>query len=91
MRLKERSISFVANFLLGVAWASVLIGATGAFLANLSSGIVPALFFAVTGMIPGMAAILLLEHFFTAKAHYYEAQKQTRLLQELLQKSEQER
>ena len=88
MRLKERPISFVANFLLGVAWASVLIGATGAFLSNLSSGIMPALFFAVIGMLPGMTAVLFLEHFFTTKTHYYEAQKQTRLLEELLHKSE---
>ena len=91
MRPKERPIGFVANFLLGVAWASLVVGAVAAFLSNLSSGIILALFFAVIGMIPGMTAILLLEHFFTAKAHYYEAQKQTRLLEELLHKSEQER
>ena len=86
MRLKERSISFVANFLLGVAWASVLIGAIGAFFSNFSSGVLPALFYAIIAMIPGMAAILLLEHFFTAKARYYELQKQTKLLEKLLEK-----
>ncbi len=87
MRLKERSISFIANFLLGIAWASVLIGALSAFFSNIHSSLLSALFFAVIGMVPGAVGILLLEHFFTAKAHYYELQKQTRLLKALLEKS----
>ena len=91
MRLKERSISFIANFLLGIAWASVLIGAVSAFMTNSSSGMIAALFFGVMGMVPGAVAVLLLEHFFTAKAHYYELRKQTQLLKTLIDKSEQER
>ena len=91
MRLKERSISFVANFLLGIAWASIVIGAISAFLSNLASGILSAFFYAILAMIPGMAAILLLEHFFTAKAHYYELQRQTKLFEKLLKENDQDR
>jgi len=83
MRLKERTIGFIVNFLLGVAWASVLIGAITSFLSNLSNGFFVALVFGLIGMVPGAVAVVLLEHFFTVKAHYYEAQKQTALLREI--------
>ncbi|RUM72856.1 MAG: hypothetical protein DSZ10_04340 [Sulfurovum sp.] len=87
MRLKERSISFVANFLLGVAWASMLIGAITSFSTNMHNGILSALLFAILAMIPGAAAVLLLEHFFTLKANHEELQKQTRLLETLLEQN----
>jgi hypothetical protein len=87
MKFKERSIAFVANFLLGVAWASMLIGATASFVANFHDGFFVAFLFAVIAMIPGAVSILLLEHFFTVKASHYELQKQTRLLQSLMEQS----
>ena len=89
MVLKERSINLVANFLLGIAWAFVVIGAITSFVTNISSGVILALIFAIIGMLPGMVAILFIEHFFTAKAAYYEQQKQTRLLQKLIEQKEQ--
>ena len=89
MALKERSINFVANFLLGVAWVFVVIGAISSFVANISSGLLLALVFTVIGMLPGLAALLFIEHFFTAKAAYYEQQKQTQLLQRLIEQKEQ--
>jgi len=47
-----------------------------------------ALLAGVFGAIPGMIAILLLEHIFTTQAHYREAKKQTKLLEALLAKQE---
>ena len=85
MRFRERSIAFIANFLLGIAWASIVIGALSSFLSALHSGLLAALFLGVMGMIPGMVAVLLLEYFFALKAQQYELTKQTKLLEKLLQ------
>jgi hypothetical protein len=39
---------------------------------------------AFVGAVPGLAAVLLLEHIITSKEKLYELKKQTRLLQKLL-------
>ena len=88
MRLKERAISVIVNFLLGIAWAVLLIGAITSFFTYLPNGFFTALIFGLIGMIPGAIAILLLEHFFTIKAQYYETQRQTILLQQIKEKLE---
>jgi len=66
----------------------MLIGAVTSFFTYLSSGFLTALVFGVMGMIPGAIAILLLEHFFTLKASYYELEKQTTLLRQIKEKLE---
>jgi len=82
MRLEDKSLSFVVNFLLGVAWASVLLGAITSFLSFYHTNIFLAIVAAFIGAIPGLLGVLLLEHVITSKEIYYELKKQTKLLEE---------
>ncbi len=88
MRLKDRPLSFVVNFLLGVAWAAALLGAVTSFLSFYQENFIFAFISAFIGALPGMVAILLIEHFITSKEKHYELQKQTELLQQLLHDKE---
>ena len=88
MRLKERSLSFVVNFLLGVAWATAFLGASSIFLSNYSNSFLFALFAAVFAMVPGLVAVLCLEHFITSKEKLQLLHTQTKLLQSLLDKEQ---
>jgi len=84
MRLQNRSLSFVVNFLLGVAWAAVLLGAITSFLAFYQDNLLLALVSAFMGALPGMISVLVLEHVITAKERHLELKKQTALLEKLL-------
>ena len=84
MRLEDTSLSFVVNFLLGVAWASVIIGAVTSFLSFYNDSSFLALISAFVGAIPGMVAVLLLEVLITIKEKHLELKKQTALLQQLV-------
>jgi uncharacterized membrane protein YeaQ/YmgE (transglycosylase-associated protein family) len=84
MRLEDRSLGFVVNFLLGVAWAFVLIGAVTSFLTFYSTSWFFAIVSALIGTLPGLIAVLLLEHIITNKEKYEELKKQTQLLEELV-------
>ena len=88
MRLEDKSLSFVVNFLLGVAWASVIIGAVTSFFSFYNDSFFLALLSAFVGAIPGMVAVLLLELIITNKEKHLELKKQTALLQQLLKKAE---
>ncbi len=84
MRLQNGPLSFVVNFLLGVAWASVLLGAVTSFLIFYQDNLILALVSACMGALPGMISVLLLEHIITAKEKHLELKKQTELLEKLL-------
>ncbi len=84
MRLGDKTLGFVINFLLGVAWAFVLIGAVTSFFAFYSDNIFTAIISAAIGALPGMVAVLLLEYIITSKEKYEELKKQTKLLEELI-------
>lgn len=86
MRLHEKPLGFVINFLLGIAWASVFIGVVTSFTTFYPFGIFDAIMAAIIGIIPGLVVVLLLEHIITAKEKHYELQKQTLLLEKLLEK-----
>jgi len=88
MRLKDRSLSFVVNFLLGVAWATAFIGAVSTFLSIYSDSFLFALISAVVASLPGMIAVLFIEHFITSKEKHLELQKQTKLLEQLIQQEQ---
>jgi hypothetical protein len=88
MRLKDRSLSFVVNFLLGVAWATAFIGAISAFLSIYGQSFLFAIVSLFVGALPGMIGVLLIEHFITSKEKHLELQKQTKLLELLLQKEQ---
>jgi len=84
MRLQNGPLSFVVNFLLGVAWASVLLGAVTSFLIFYQDNLLLALVSACIGALPGMISVLLLEHIITGKERHLELKKQTALLEKLL-------
>ena len=84
MRLQNAPLSFVVNFLLGVAWAAVLLGAITSFLAFYQDNLLLALVSAFMGALPGMISVLILEHIITAKERHLELKKQTELLEKLL-------
>ncbi|MBA1419681.1 MAG: hypothetical protein FAF03_02160 [Epsilonproteobacteria bacterium] len=88
MRLKGTSLSFVINFLLGVAWATVFIGAFSTFLSFYSQSFFFAIIAAVVAMLPGMIGVLLLEYFIVSRDKYFELQKQTALLQKILEQQQ---
>lgn len=88
MRLRDASLSFLVNFLLGVAWAAAFIGAVSAFLGYYTDSFFFALISACVAALPGMIGVLLLEHFITAKEKYLELQKQTKLLEQLIHKEQ---
>lgn len=84
MRLQNGPLSFVISFLLGVAWASVLLGASTSFLVFYQDNLLLAIVSAFMGALPGIVSILLLEHIITGKESHLELQKQTALLEKLL-------
>ena len=84
MRLQNGPLSFVVNFLLGVAWAAALLGAITSFLAFYPENFLLAIVSAFLGALPGMISVLLLEHIITAKERHLELKKQTALLEKLL-------
>ncbi|HHD79235.1 MAG TPA: hypothetical protein ENK98_06345 [Epsilonproteobacteria bacterium] len=86
MRLEDKSLSFVVNFLLGVAWASVIIGAVTSFLSFYQDSFLLACISAFVGAIPGMVGVLLLEVVIMIKQKHLELKKQTALLEEILAK-----
>ncbi len=88
MRLGDKTLGFVVNFLLGVAWATVFIAAVTAFLAMYSESFFFALISAFIAMLPGVIGILLIEHFITSKEKHFELKKQTKLLEELINKEQ---
>lgn len=84
MRLQNGPLSFVVNFLLGVAWAAVILGATTSFLAFYQDNLLYAVISAFIGALPGIVSVLLLEHIITGKEKHLELKKQTALLEKLL-------
>jgi uncharacterized membrane protein YeaQ/YmgE (transglycosylase-associated protein family) len=84
MRLEDNALGFVVNFLLGVAWAAVLIGSVSSFLSFYENSFFFALVSALIGALPGMIGVVLLEHIITNKEKQEELKKQTKLLQQLL-------
>jgi len=88
MRLGDQKLGFIINFLLGVAWAFVLIGAVTSFFTFYADSFVFAVISACIGALPGMVAVLLLEYIITSKEKYEELKKQTKLLEALVELSQ---
>jgi len=86
MRLQSKTLGFVINFLLGVAWAFVFIGAFSSFLSFYHTSLFFAIVSMLVGTLPGLVVILILEHIITAKEHLLELKKQTKILEALLRK-----
>jgi len=84
MRLEDKPLNFIVNFLLGIAWASIFIASITAFLTFYKDTFFFALVSSFIAALPGIIAILSLEHFITNKEKLYELKKQTKLLEESL-------
>ncbi len=87
MRLGDKALTIVVNFLLGVAWAVVLIGALGGFFSSRGHGVLNVVSSVAIGLLPGLIAVLLLEHFITVKEQLHELKKQNRLLRKLTEEN----
>jgi len=88
MRFETRTLGFVINFLLGVVWAVMLIGALTSFLSFYESSILFAVISALIGATPGLLGVLALEYFITDKEKLSELKKQTKLLEKLADQKE---
>ncbi len=84
MRLEDRPLNFIVNFLLGVSWASMFLGAITSFLTFYEDTFFFALVSAFIAALPGMIGILAIEYFITNKEKLYELKKQTKLLEKTL-------
>jgi hypothetical protein len=84
MRLTDKAAGFIISFLLGTAWAAVFIGAVSSFFSFYHIGFLFAVLSGLMGTLPGLIAILLLEHIITAKERLAELKKQTKLIEMFL-------
>jgi uncharacterized membrane protein (DUF106 family) len=86
MRLGDRPLGFLVSFLLGVAWASIIIGAISSFLTFYQETFFYALVSAFVAALPGIVGILALEYFITSKEKLEELKKHTKILEQLHKK-----
>ena len=85
MRLSPRYLNLIINFLLGTAWAFVLIGAITSFFSTHHIGFILSLISFIVGMVPGLIMVILLEFIIVYFNKYEEIKKQTKLLEKLLE------
>jgi len=88
MRLQGIFLNFVLNFLIGVAWGVVFLGAFSFGFPLNYENIPFTVISIVIGMVPGLLLVVLLEHLITSKEKFAELKKQTLLLQKLLDEKE---
>jgi len=84
VRASTKFLTFIVNFLLGVAWAIALVGATYGFMTGFSAGFFYALLFTFLGSLPGLFLVVLLEFFYLKLDTHLEMKKQTEILNEIL-------
>ncbi len=83
MKLQRSTLGIVINFLLGVAWAFVLIGAFYTFSSFYKYNISDAILMTFFGVLPGLFLVVILEYIFIAMERLREMKKQTALLEQL--------
>ena len=81
--MKRTLIETVISFLLGAAWATVLLGAALFFWSFMPFGLFFALIAAVAGSLVGLFLVVVLEVAALQFDKYRELQKQTRLLEKI--------
>lgn len=85
MKLRFRALSFLINFLLGVAWAFAFIGALSAFFTYQNFGIVAVVTHILIWAIPGLFLVIVLEYFLAGFQCNEELKKQSRTLERILE------
>lgn len=84
MKLRRSILGILANFLLGVAWAFVLIGAFYTFFSFYRVGLLDAVLMTFLGALPGLFFVVVLEYMIAGLERLEESRKQTRLLEKLV-------
>jgi len=87
MRLDRSTLARLISFLLGVAWAFVLLGITFTFLSYFKFSIVDALLFSFLSSIPGLFFVVILEYILVGLQRFEEIKKQTQLLEEMVDRN----
>jgi len=87
MRLQISTLAKLISFLLGVAWAFVLLGVALTFFSYFRFSIVDAILFSFLGAIPGLLFVVLLEYILVSLQRFEEMKKQTKLLEELVDRN----
>ena len=83
MRLRKTTLGILVNFLLGVAWAFVLIGAFYTFIYYYHISFFDAVLMTFLGMLPGLFLVVVLEYFIVGIERLDELKKQTALLKKI--------
>ena len=86
MKLSTPLLSLLVNFLLGASWAITFLGAIILFNLFLHVGFIYAFFGFFIGTLPGLICVLVMEYFFMSYEKLKEIKKQTKLLEELVNK-----
>ncbi len=89
MRLQRSTLGILINFLLGVAWAFVLIGTLYTFFSYYQIGFFSSVMMSFLGALPGLFFVILLEYLIVGMERLEELKKQTSLLEELLRQNRQ--
>ncbi len=89
MRLQRSTLGILINFLMGVAWAFVLIGALYTFFSYYQIGFFSSVMMSFLGALPGLFFVILLEYLIVGMERLEELKKQTSLLEELLRQNQQ--
>lgn len=83
MRLKPSRLNFLINFLLGSAWAVVLLGALFTFFVYIHYSILDAILMTFIGALPGLFLVVILEYMMAGMERLEEVKKQTVILEKL--------
>ncbi|MEA3418406.1 MAG: hypothetical protein U9Q90_03320 [Campylobacterota bacterium] len=84
MKLRRSLLGVLVNFLLGAAWAFVLIGVLYTFFSFYRFGFIDAVMMTFLGALPGLFFVVVLEYLLVGLERLGEIKKQTRLLEELV-------
>ena len=87
MRLEISTLARLVSFLLGVAWAIVLVGISFSFLSYFRLSIVDAFLMSFFGAMPGLIMVVLLEYVLIGMQRYEEMKRQTKLLEEIVEQN----
>ncbi|MEA3492397.1 MAG: hypothetical protein U9R27_10910 [Campylobacterota bacterium] len=84
MRLETPTLGLLVNFLIGTAWAFVLVGIIYTFFSFYNVSLVDAIMLSFLGALPGIFLVVILEYFIVGLQRLEEMKKQTKLLEKLL-------
>jgi len=84
MRLQRSKLSFLINFLLGVAWALVILSLVLTIKNYMFLGFAISLVIGFLASLPSLLLVVILEYVLTGEEKLDEMKKQTKLLEELV-------